>query len=286
MPRVADPDRGTARALTNKATKVLDSEEFTERGRVRDGARELDLMGEATPGLTRQQRDRHRAMPRGTTAEPRPRTVRGLPDAGDTRVPLSARQRRERSKTKQEVRRRLRATERRALRQAIQDRAHWTWMNDALSEAIGDVQQLPDDQRVEVQRLDRAIQGYERHNDRGHVVYANVELPRAVNSGNIDGFIGNQFEPGRVLDFDRFTGTSHSLHEIEPTNWRGYEPAFEIKTRRGFYLGRSTSLDDTRHLLPRGLRLRVLGHHYTEFTRPDGSTGRRLIIQLEDLTEE
>jgi hypothetical protein len=50
------------------------------------------------------------------------------------------------------------------------------------------------------------------------------------------------------------------------------------------YLGRSDSVDDTAHLLPRGMRLRVAGSHQGNYQRPDGSTGRRLVIQLTDIT--
>jgi hypothetical protein len=48
------------------------------------------------------------------------------------------------------------------------------------------------------------------------------------------------------------------------------------------YLGRSDSVDDTTHLLPRGMRLRVVGSHLTRYRRPDGTDGRRRIIQLVD----
>ena len=58
---------------------------------------------------------------------------------------------------------------------------------------------------------------------------------------------------------------------------------FEVATRRGAYLGASDSLDDTRHLLPRSMRLRVVGHQLATYVRPDGSTGKRYVVQVQDL---
>ena len=61
---------------------------------------------------------------------------------------------------------------------------------------------------------------------------------------------------------------------------------FEISTRRGQYVGQSDSLDNTAHLLPRGMRLQVVGTHEATYQAPDGTTGSRMVIQLRDITEE
>jgi hypothetical protein len=74
------------------------------------------------------------------------------------------------------------------------------------------------------------------------------------------------------------------MHEVEPPGGGETMPVLEIQTRRGMYLGRSDSLDDTTHLLPRGLRLRVVDIHEAVFERPDGTLGRRPVVQLRDIT--
>ncbi len=280
---VLDADRGSSPIASTKQAETLDPQAYRERGAERAGARELDDAVEALPGLTRQQRDRERAMPRDATGElGHPRKARELPAPADVRRPLSSRQRKARSVSKRAVQDQMPATQYTAMSQLIgrpQD------LNDALSDATGDVQALPDGPRTTVQRIDRAVQAYERANDRGHVVYSNVAMPAAINRGNLGAFVGNNFRPGTVVDFDRYTAGAHTLHEIEPGEVGAQRTAvFEIQTRRGMYLGRSDSVDDTAHLLPRGMRLRVAATHQATYERPDGSTGQRQVIQLTDIT--
>jgi hypothetical protein len=59
---------------------------------------------------------------------------------------------------------------------------------------------------------------------------------------------------------------------------------FEIETDRGMYLGRSDKVDDTAHLLPRGMRFEVVSAGQGRYRRPDGTIGRRMIVQLRDIT--
>ena len=61
---------------------------------------------------------------------------------------------------------------------------------------------------------------------------------------------------------------------------------FEIQTRRGAYLGHSDSQDRTDHLLPRGMEFEVVGTHEATYRAPDATTGRRMVIQLRDVTPE
>lgn len=282
---VLDPDRGSSDASTKRA-KLVPAEEHQERSATREGARGLDQAVEDMPGLTRQQRDRERAMPRDVTGDvPHPQMRRQLPEPDSIRAPLSSRQRKTRSVTKRAVQDRLPQTQYDATARLVGDPSRWQTVNDVLSDAAGDAQELDDATRVQVQRIDRAIQAYERGNDRGHVVYANVEMPTMINSSNLEGYVRAEFTPGSTLDFDRFTGAAHTMHEVEPTPATAHRTAvFEIQTRRGMYLGRSDSLDDTAHLLPRGLRLRITGSHLARYRRPDGTIAARHIVQLVDDT--
>jgi hypothetical protein len=280
---VLDPDRGPSTS-SRKQAKLIPVKEHKDRSRTRAGARELDEAVEAAPGLSRQRRDRERAMPRDLSSEPpHPVMERRLPEPDAIRTPLSSRQRKARSVTKRAAQDRLAQTEYAAVAHAITDQDRWTRVNNALSDAMGDAQELDDGTRTEVQRLDRAIQKYEREGNRGHVVYANVEMPQAINYTSVATFVSSRLGPGEEVALDRYTGSAHTLHEIEPDNDRaGRVVAFEIQTRRGMYLGHSDGVDDTTHLLPRGLQLRVVGSHHARYRRPDGTIGTRYVVQLTD----
>lgn len=280
---VLDVDRGSGDAST-KLAAVLSDAEARQRRDVRSGARGLDVTVESMPGMNRQQRDRERAMPRNVTDDvPDPRKERTLPAEGVVRMPMSGRQRSARSVTKRAVQAATPATQFTAVQQLITKPAHWKVTNDALSDAAGDVQALPDTQIAQVQRVDRAIMAYERASNRSHVVYANVQMPAAVNTTNLGEFTRNTLRRGSVLAFDRFTSGAHDLHDVERDDSDAHRTAvFEIQTRRGAYLGHSSGGGDTAHLLPRGLELRVVGTHTATYTRPDGSTGQRHVIQLTD----
>ncbi|WP_009473076.1 hypothetical protein [Rhodococcus sp. JVH1] len=61
---------------------------------------------------------------------------------------------------------------------------------------------------------------------------------------------------------------------------------FEIGTDRLMYVGRSESVDNTAHLLPRGMRFEVISADEGRYRHPDGSIGRRMIVRLQDVPEE
>lgn len=279
-----DADRGSSSDPTSKRAELLGAATASERAGTRDGARELDVAVESMPGLTRQQRDRERAMPRPTPGlVPHPAMERTLPAPDAVRTPLSSRQRKARSIAKHTAQERLPATQYTATVNLVGQPERWRRINDALSEATGDVQVLEDEQRREVQRVDRAIQTFERANDRGHVVYSNVEMPTTINSAHLEAFVRKHFAVGTTVHFDRFTMTNHTLHETEPrAGAQDRTAVFEIQTRRGAYLGASDGRDDTSHLLPRGMRFTVAGAHPASYRRPDGTHGTRTVIQLID----
>lgn len=279
----ADPDRGTPPAGPAKRAEMLSPEAFAARAETREGARELDRMLENTPGLRRAQRDRDRLMPRETVAPlEHSRMQRRLPGTDAVRTSLSSRQRKARSKTKHAMQDQLRNTEYDTIARAITDYDYWSSINNELSDVAGDIGDYSETARLRVQRLDRVIQRYEAHNSRGHVVYTNVKLPSAVNAGNVAGFVNNHLPPGAEVNFDRFTAATHTMHEVESDDLGDHVPVFEIQTRRGAYLGHSDSSDDTRHVLPRGMKLYVLDQHLAQYRRPDGSIGLRRVVQLSD----
>lgn len=283
---VLDADRGSSTAAA-KLAQFTPAGEAKSRAEDRAGMRDLDAMTEAMPGLNRQQKDRARITPRETNAElGHPRMERTLPGALEQRSPLSSRQKKARSKTRRAITDRLPQAQYDAQRGLVTRPQRWSQLNDALSDAAGDVEALPDSEQQQVRRVDRSIQAYERANDRGHVVYANVQMPAAINYTNLLAFSQNSFRPGDELAFDRYTAAAHQLHEVSGPDPAGRVAVFEVQTRRGAYLGGSDSIDNTGHLLPRGMRLKVVGVHPVSYRRPDGTAGRRIAIQLTDITPD
>lgn len=295
MPRRADPDyvldadRGSA-GLGAKVAEVLTPEAAGDRAESRAGLRELDAMTEGMGGLTRQQRDRERVSPRATTAPlAHPVMQRPLPGPQETRAPFSSRQKKARSKTRIAVQDEMPNAQYEAQTRLVTDPARWRATNDALSAAAGDVQELPEAEQARLRRIDRSIQAYERSNDRGHVVYANVQMPPQINRSNLAAFLGRNFAAGDAVAFDRYTFGTHQLHETSRDadgDTAGRVAVFEIQTRRGAYLGHSDSQDDTAHLLPRGMTFSVAGVHQATYAAPDGTTGTRMVVQLRDTTPE
>lgn len=286
---VVDPDRGQSTAGT-KVAEVVSPESAADRTETRSGLRELDAMTEGMTGLSRQQRDRERLMPRAATADlGHPRMQRPLPATGEVRAPFSSRQKKARSKARVTTQDGMPTTQYAAQRGLMTDPGRWRQTNDALSAHAGDVGALAERDQTYLRQVDRSIQAYERHNDRGHVVYANVAMPPQINHSNLLGFVANNFQPGDRLSFDRFTAATHQLHETTryaAGDTAGRVAVFEIQTRRGAYLGHSDSQDNTAHLLPRGMQFAVVGSHEAPYVAPDGSTGARVVIQLRDITPE
>ncbi|WP_237112864.1 hypothetical protein [Mycobacteroides abscessus] len=175
-------------------------------------------------------------------------------------------------------------SQRQAVRSMIvdEDPQQWTRINRSLHRAAGDVHQLPDADRVTVQRLDRAIQSYERLNDRTHKVYVAVQLPDTHR--DIRGLrdLPTTMRPGAGIAFDQFTMTRHNLHET-PGHDSDRHVVFEIATERGMYLGRSDSVEDTTHILPRGMNFQVTSAEYVTYQSPAGGFGERIVLQVREL---
>jgi hypothetical protein len=286
---VVDPDRGHSLTSTKMAA-LLAPETAEGRAQSRAGLRELDSMTEGMPALSRQQKDRERLMPRAATADlGHPRMQRPLPAPAQPRVPFSSRQRKARSKTRVLVQGELPTTQYQAQRRLMTDPQRWQRLNGELSDNAGDLQALAETDQQYLRRVDRSIQAYEQQNGRGHVIYTNVAMPSPINHSNLRAFVTRNFRPGDRIAFDRFTFGTHQLHETSRDaagDTAGRVAVFEIQTRRGAYLGHSDSRDDTAHLLPRGLHLEVVGAHEATYSAPDGTTGRRVVVQLRDITPE
>src|SRR5690606_33710714 len=199
---IVDVDRGSS-TVRSKQAQPMDPTTAQERAEARAGLAELDRMVEGMD-LTRAQMDRERATPRATVGElGHPRMARQLPDPTATRVPISDRQKKARSKTRNQVQATMPRTQLGAQRDLVTRPEVWTEVNDALSEHAGDIQALPERDQTHLRRVDRSIQAYEAVNDRTHVVYVNVQLPHYINESNLDGYVRNNFAQGDRIALDR-----------------------------------------------------------------------------------
>ncbi|EID81756.1 hypothetical protein W59_01259 [Rhodococcus opacus RKJ300 = JCM 13270] len=281
-PSRLDPEAGASITPVSKSAGYRPAATYADRAVERDSARELDRMVEDAE-FTRARKDLERAFPRATVPEVSERKRRALPIPDSIRLGLSSRQRKVRSVNKHRAQSSLPKVGYTAVRTLIDDLERWNTVGESLSTARGDAQQLEETMRSQVQRVDRAIQTAERFNDRGHIVYCAVSLPHAVPREAVN--LPSTLQPGSRLDFDRHTMATHAVHELDSTLGER-DVVFEIETGRGMYLGRSDSVDDTAHLLPRGMRFEVVSAGEGRYRRPDGSIGRRMIVQLRDVTED
>ncbi|MCX5046242.1 hypothetical protein OG921_24015 [Aldersonia sp. NBC_00410] len=274
-----DPEAGDGAGLVSKEAGYRLRDEYEDRAQSRLSARELDRMVEDSE-FNRARKDLERAYPRPSVSEEMSaRKRRPLPIPDSVRIPLSSRQRKARSKAKHRAQSDLPASGYREVAGLIGNPDRWRDLGGVLSDVSGDAQMLDEKTRVRVQRVDRAIQTAERVNDRGHVVYCSVTLPDKLPERPQD--LPSTLQPGSKIEFDRFTMATHAVHQLEPALGER-EIVFEIQTDRGMYLGRSDRVDDTAHLLPRGMRFEVVSSHLGRYRRPDGTIARRMMVQLRD----
>ena len=243
--------------------------------------RRHDQAVEDTRGLTRATRDRDRAYPRSAGEDPNPRKIRDFPTGPQRTAPSDylCRQLRSTSVAAQD---RLRKTEHRALSNLVTGTPdHWLSLNRRLADTYASGLKLTETDRIEVQRVDRAIRRFEERNDRGHIVYTGLALDEEQADGlNLNDWVGKIAQPGDRFTFDQFTDANHAPHQVDE-----HPVLMEIQTRRGMYLGEGRSGEDTGHLLPRGLHLEVTAITTTRIRHDDGSWVERPTIQLRELED-
>lgn len=273
--KITERDLKAARAVAQEAMSEADHTRLSNL--ITDMARDKDSE------KTRAARDRERATPRDMSHVESPRLRRTpIPEIA-YRAPMSARQRKVRSALKNRVIAAAPRSQHKAVETllASPDPTSWQRVNDGLHKASGDVHGLADKDRAMVQRLDRAIGAYEQLNDRDHTVYVGVRLP-----DNVGGVFDKRDLPaglkvGSRIAFDQFTPATHNLHEL-PGHDDQRVVVLEITTSRGMYMGRAGTSDDTSHLLPRGMHLR-LTHAAVVPYATGGGFGERLVVQAEDV---
>ncbi len=282
-PVVVDVEGGVISSRDLKTAREVVESVMTEREFTRLANQIADEARDEDSGLTRATRDRDRATPRDVSHVESGRLRGELPSEGEFRRPLSGRQRKIRSATKNQVISAAPATQQQAIDSMLtdDDPGEWRRINGALHHAAGDVQELDDKDRAKVQRLDRVIQRYEQANDRTHTVYVAVKLPDTHGGISSPRDLPPNLSPGAKVTFDQFTIARHSLHEI-PGNDSDRYLTFEMTTSRGMYFGHSDSVEDTTHVLPRGITGEVTAAESAVYDNGRGGYGTRLVLQLRE----
>ena len=283
MPRAADLDIGDIDASRGKQAEMLTPAGKGSRDLERAGLRDLDQRTENLPGLTRHKKDLNRTMPRdGTGPSVRPRRL--PPDSQPRRLTVYRQRILNKQKTALDGDR-VPVRAKAAFSRVFGSNTELRSINDQLSANVGDIAELDDGTRLTVQRVDRVIAMAEAHNTADNIVYAPIQVPAGVNSGNVQGWLKNGFAVGTEVNFDRYTISTHEMGQATEHHpqWR---PVCEIVTRRGAYVGKAPKTNNTNsnaaHLLPRGLQLRCIGIKTVPVVTGDGEVHSRLVLQLED----
>lgn len=236
---------------------------------------------------TMQEADARREVPRMRTDSANPRKGRSLPNANETRGMLSSRMKKENAKTKGAWQSSLPGTRRQAISRVASDPQRLEDTNRVLRATHGTVSEAPPAIEKAIRRQDRAIQDYERINEREHVVYAVMKPPK--DHGNSRNAVERRLNAmaedknSAPLAFDGYIPSSHSLGNLNPGP---NDIVMEIRTRSGAYLGSSDTLPDADHIVGRGRSMRVSDVQDVEYIKPDGSTGRHRLVQLDDVTDD
>lgn len=280
---VIDVEGGKITERDLKAARKVAEETLSDADQIRLSNLITDLARDKNQSPTRAARDRDRATPRDRSHVESERLRREpLPEIA-YRAPISARQRKVRSALKNRVMAAAPQSQHRAVETllASPDPTAWRRVNDGLHRAAGNVHALTDKDRAMVQRLDRAIGSYEQLNDRDHTVYVGVRLPDNTPSVFDKRDLPAGLKVGSRIAFDQFTPATHNLHEL-PGHDDQRVVVLEITTSRGMYMGLSTSGDDTSHLLPRGMHLRLTRAAVVPYFTGSG-LGERLVVQAQDV---
>lgn len=281
-PVVVDPEGGLIGTRGSKVAREVPPDAMSDKEFQRLSNRIADRMRDTDTSMTRASRDRDRATPRDVSYVESSRLRGALPAEGEFRPAMSSRQRKQRSALKNQVINSAPESQRKALRAMVtdDDAGQWRRINWHLHKNAGDVQALEDADRQTVQRLDRLVQSYERGSDRTHKVYVSVRMPDRHPDVTTSSELPSTLQPGAVVSFDQFTVGHHNLHEVPGHDDPRYV-VLELVTSRGMYMGRSDSVEDTSHLLPRGIRARAVGADAATYAA-GGSHGDRLVVQLQE----
>lgn len=267
-------------------TELADAVTLAAEDLVRQaGQAQTELMEET---MTSRQVDANRDVPRTRrpTSESSNRYKRELPAANTKRAMTSSRRKKDYSRHKNEWQRNLPKVRAASLNAVVgaekggPDKLEE--VNNALREVVGRRSRLDPKLNRHVHRMDMAIADYERGNERQHLVYSVMRKPDGMSH---EAFRENLARVARAegsYTFDAYIPATHNLGTLPD----GDDVVMEIQTYSGAYLGGSDSTPDADHLVGRGRRLQPVGVQEVNYAKPDGSTGRRWVVQMRDISEQ
>lgn len=242
--------------------------------------------------MTMREADARREQPRLRTDSANPRMTVTLPPADEVRPRVTSRRQKSLNKTKTEQLQKLPRNQRmelgRATRSIVSSPDDMEALNQVVRGVHGTRSEIDDPRvRQRIDRLDRAIQSYERGNPREHRVYSTMRAPKphGASLNAMMRSLRGSSENGRTLTFDGYIPSSHDPAAVEADQ---HSVVLEIKTRSGQYLGGSDSRPEADHLVGRGRVMRVVSvQENVPYEKPDGTRGvHPRVIQLEDVTDD
>lgn len=236
--------------------------------------------------MTLQESDARREVPRLREDSIKPRKSRNLQGGDQERQMLSSNMKKDYSRTKRSWEQGLPKTRRRALDSTMRDSASLEGLNRALRGTHGTKSELPSGLRRRSESVDRAIQDYERTNEREHIVYTTLQAPK--DHGNSRNAVMRRLtemsaDPdSEPLTFDGYVPATHSLGNISNSD----DIVLEIRTKSGAYLGESDTTPNSDHIVNRGRSFRLVGVYEVDYVKSDGTRGARPIAQVDDVTDD
>lgn len=239
--------------------------------------------------MSTREADARREVPRLRMDAANPNKNRSFPGPAQVRSMLSSNMKKDYSKHKRGWVDGLPKVRRNAVQRVMSDRDSLEGVNRALHQVVSQRSELPTNVRRRVEATDRAIQDFERTNERQHVVYATLQAPKA--HGNSRTALRSRLmamstmagsEDAQGLTFDGYIPATHSLGNVTD----GPDIVMEIRTRSGAYLGSSDTTLNADHVVGRGRVLQPVGVHEVPYVMPDGSRSTRWVVQMDDVTPD
>lgn len=268
------------KASQTEFSSALD--EAQREGNREAGRTAVDVLREE--GMTESGVDARREVPRTRLDSANPKMARALPSKGTVRKSLSSRRKKDLNATKTNWRSNLPGTRARVVAGVVENGENFDRLNNELRDVQGTRSSLSRPQQQVVARVDRAIQDFERTNEREHIVYSTLLAPKGTERSrealrnSLTRMVGNK----ETLTFDGYIASTHNLNTMDDSP----EIVMEIQTRSGAYMGTSDSKPDAGHVIGRGRTLQPVDVYEAEYEKADGTTGRRWIVQMRDVSPE
>lgn len=233
--------------------------------------------------------DRERHIPRARTDSLNEHSGRHLTDPSETVMPPTRYAIKRLRHTLAATREVLPKTEMTAIRTFVgsspESRAYRRALNTAISNPNLNLDEIPQEERDELRRLDRAISRFESRNDRTHRVYVPVRGPLGLSTEESVRGLGERVDSARrqlgrnpYFVFNGYTGATHDASDTDS------EIVLEIETTRGMFLGSHSG--PKKHLLPRGVTVQYESMNRQEFVDNNGQTRNVWVVKAREVQRD